>query len=586
MPPKRKVLVAFEEDLPGSDQKRQRKIAVSIDPNATNAELVKEIADAFDTPATMTLEFAGGFELRAQDGVDMIGDNDIVIARSISIADSDIPQSHVLVPSSPSAPAQLPPSEDLDTVKRFKIAFVTAEHAATHAKETPRDQSEPESGVFGFDGEFVSQNTTLRDLKNEAARVLEWTSPDAMDVEPAVCVHEREGGCSCNIAQEIERYGLSTTFHCRLTVDGSRCGHTDCPYSHVELTNIAAAAAPPHCTICMDALAFPCPGCLARAESNAEEPASVKFCPLVQNAGCGHLHHAHCVGPRNSPAAASCPSGCPIARFPREAIDFRILEPHVIIAWDGDKIDRIPVPLPTGDVVTLDTNAMISLVERFLQEHQFALPGLCLRVHFRDPVTEAVRFTGSTLLSVCPSSSHLNQAFRRFPLFQTMVPKAIQPNPTPFSVDLHTSHAPIVACGCTQIKELFSSPSTETSSLETVLLYVVKRKTESAAVGTPEGRRRRASSSCARVRCTAIPACHSHARRITAQQNTVGGGEGGACGSALPRAERLLVAGPFSDHEPRDASLRNGSHPASPHRWCSRPPHQIRRKIASCPVPS
>ncbi|KAJ6529335.1 hypothetical protein B0H19DRAFT_1384995 [Mycena capillaripes] len=84
----------------------------------------------------------------------------------------------------------------------------------------------------------------------------------------------------------------------------------------------------------------PCPPCLARAERAGDEPASVRFCPLVQNAGCGHLHHAHCVGSHNTAAPASCPSGCLVARFPREDTNSQAFEPHLIIAWDGDKKNR------------------------------------------------------------------------------------------------------------------------------------------------------------------------------------------------------------------------------------------------------
>ncbi|KAF7335602.1 putative bifunctional E2/E3 enzyme [Mycena venus] len=363
---------------------------------------------------------------------------------------------------------------------------MTAELAVAHAKDTPREQSEPSNGVFGFDGQFISGNTTLHDLENEAARVLRWISPDSMDVDGgAVCVHDNPGDCSCHIAGEIERYGLSSTFHCRFNVDGTPCAHAECPYSHAELSD-STTAAPPHCSICMDALVFPCPACLARAQSAGDEPASVLFCPLVQNAGCGHLHHAHCVGPRNSPARTGCPSGCAAVRFPREAIDFQTLEPHLIVAWDGDKIDKIAVPFSGPASVTLTTDAIVQLVETFLQGHQFALPGLSLRVHFRDPVTESVTFTRSTLVSVCPSSSHLNQGHRRFDLFPTIVTKPIPQPAGPHSVDLHTAHAPIIACGCTPIKDLFSSSGTTSTTLaQSIVLYAVKRKT-AAQAQTPD----------------------------------------------------------------------------------------------------
>jgi hypothetical protein len=78
----------------------------------------------------------------------MIADNDIITARSANTGDA--------------GPNLLPPSlSDSDTTERFKIKFVTAEHAVIHARQTPRERSEPVNGVIGFDGEFVSGNTTL-----------------------------------------------------------------------------------------------------------------------------------------------------------------------------------------------------------------------------------------------------------------------------------------------------------------------------------------------------------------------------------------------------------------------------------------
>jgi hypothetical protein len=66
-------------------------------------------------------------------------------------------------------------------------------------------------------------------------------------------------------------------------------------------------------------------------------------------------------------------------------------DPHLIVVWDGDKVDKIPVPSSTdGSLITLSTEAVIALVETFLEERQSALPGLSLRVHFRDPVAECV----------------------------------------------------------------------------------------------------------------------------------------------------------------------------------------------------
>ncbi|KAJ7737751.1 hypothetical protein B0H16DRAFT_103670 [Mycena metata] len=467
MSQKRRILVAFEEDLIANDQvrtKRQRKIAISIDINATNADLAKEIANTLNQPS-VTLEISGGFELREQDGVDLIAEGDIVTAKLANTIFSNIGDA-ILEAMPPALP---------DTAERFKFEFITAEQALSHARATPRAQSEPSSGSKAFDGEHISGNTTLRDLQAEAARVLQWNLPDAMDVD---CVHHPESVCSCQIAQEIERHGLASTLHCRFSVDGSSCGNGDCPYSHAELTG-SMTSGPPHCSICMDALVFPCPRCLERAEKAGDEPGSVRFCPLVQNAGCGHLHHAHCVGPRTNPAAANCPSGCAMAKFPREPADFDSLKPaHLIMAWDGDKIERIPIPFPhrgvlrDAGVTVITTDAVVAIVEGVLQHRGVSLSGLSLRIHFRDPVTETVRFSRSTLVSVCPASSHLNRGHRRFPLFPALTHNPTLSRTSAASIDLHTSHGPIIACGCTPIKELFTPA-------DSIVLYVVKRRGDS-----------------------------------------------------------------------------------------------------------
>ncbi|KAJ7155009.1 hypothetical protein C8R46DRAFT_1226970 [Mycena filopes] len=444
---------------------------VSIDVTATNADLAKEVATTLNQPS-VTLEISGGFELRDQDGVDSIAEGDIVTAKLANTP-------RVAAAPPPPLVAEAPA---LDTTDRFRFTFVTAQQALSHARATPRECTEALNGTVGFDGEFISGNITLRDLQVEAARVLQWSVPeDSMDVD---CVHHTEGVCSCEIAQEIERHGLSTTCHCRFSVDGSPCGDAECPYSHAELTGSMPSGAP-HCSICMDALAFPCPPCLARAEKTGDEPASVRFCPLVQNAGCGHLHHAHCVGPRTNPAPANCPSGCAMARFPREATDFfEPLElPHLVMAWDGDKIERIPVPGPNVvegvsrdvGVTVMTTDAVVAIVEATLQRLGFYLPGLSLHIHFRDPMTECVYLLYSFQHPHNVIPLHLNRGQRRFALFPALM---LTPNLTPSppsgpSIDLHTSHAPIIACGCTPIKQLFTPA-------EEIVLYVVKRRVQNA----------------------------------------------------------------------------------------------------------
>jgi hypothetical protein len=114
----------------------------------------------------------------------------------------------------------------------------------------------------------------------------------------------------------------------------------------------------------------------------------------MQNAGCGHLHHAHCFRMSKN-AIVGCPSGCPRDKFPREASVFDPPTPHIIIVWDGDKIDKIPIAAPQDEFtqhtpLKLTSDEVIRLVREFLSSKQFALPGLALRIHSRDPVAEYV----------------------------------------------------------------------------------------------------------------------------------------------------------------------------------------------------
>lgn len=71
----------------------------------------------------------------------------------------------------------------------------------------------------------------------------------------------------------------------------------------------------------------------------------------------------------------------------------------------------------------------------------------------------------------------MNQVYRRFGIFQGQslvpVPKAPEKD---FYVDFHTDHAPIIACGCTSLKDLFL---TNEGSTTTISLYVIKRKSRS-----------------------------------------------------------------------------------------------------------
>ena len=87
----------------------------------------------------------------------------------------------------------------------------------------------------------------------------------------------------------------------------------------------------------------------------------------------------------------------------------------------------------------------------------------------------AVTFTQTTLVSVCSSSTHSNQNYRRFDLFSALHAPVPYTNPraNTFTVDFHTAESPIVSCGCTVLKDLF--PRTlPTAAGGIILLYVVE----------------------------------------------------------------------------------------------------------------
>ncbi|KAJ7636568.1 hypothetical protein FB45DRAFT_447877 [Roridomyces roridus] len=493
---KRTIRVVFEDDSAGSDRPPKiRKTAISIHADATNAELAKEIADTFNQSAGIRMEIDGGFKLRPQDTIDVIEPNFIVSARVCAPPSPDVGTDTIdlieeeivsdLLDSSSAPPLKQEPidtkaeHQDMpldtpDAIERYKIGFITADHAIAHAKGTAKEQTEATNGVLAFDGEMISGNTTLSDLEREAARVLQWSSSDdaSMNVDEVPCHHD-DFACSCSISQKLEKDGIFDTLHCRFTRDGSDCMLDDCPYSHSKLFDVPDAKSST-CSLCEEDLTSPCHRCVTSKE---------EFCPLVQNAGCGHLHHAHCLRSESDLRVARCPAGCPVQRFPREAVDFGTSEPHLIIVWDGDKVDRIPIQVDgvaPGAPIILTADKTVELVEAFLEARTTALSNLSLRVHSRDPKTNTVRFTHSALVSVCPLSSHLDQGNRFMPLFpvkafeaadrQTSMPRSTGSG---FKVDLHTSGAPIIACGCVSIRQLLSS-STVTAT-GTIWLYAVKR---------------------------------------------------------------------------------------------------------------
>ncbi|KAJ7581814.1 hypothetical protein C8J56DRAFT_1029289 [Mycena floridula] len=458
-----------------------RKINFSIAPTAKIHDLTSETAATFKISTHgLVLTDSEGCEMRPEDSVDIIVEGELVTARYGSTTLDDDDDDVEMRPISPQKPHPAPQdssSSSPDPVDRLQIRLVTAEMARRHANATPKETSEPPNSIPAFDGEFINANMSLGDLQVQSCSMLDWNNSPDFVMREDHCNHPDSRSCSCVAAQEIEEFGLATTYHCRRTIDGTNCAEPDCQYSHAKLT-VNNSEGPLHCSVCDDALGFPCPTCLKKAADSNLGPDSVVDCPLVQNAGCHHLHHAHCLGARSRGSSArGCPSGCPTAQFPREPVVFGMTQPHLIIVWNGDKISRIPVPKRAfiqGDRQGLTTDKVVSLVEDFLTKQKCAHAGLSLRIHARDPTTETLFFTLSTLVSVCSAVRHTSQSHRRFDLFPTQAPKPITPRhltKNSFSVDFHTDKGPIMACRCTRLKDLFPS-----SNGLPIVLYVVRRK--------------------------------------------------------------------------------------------------------------
>ena len=68
-------------------------------------------------------------------------------------------------------------------------------------------------------------------------------------------------------------------------------------------------------------------------------------------------------------------------------------DPPTPPAWDGDKIDYVPIPVPQSGFaqsapLQLTSDEVVSLIHNFLSSKGFALPGLFLRIYSRDVMTE------------------------------------------------------------------------------------------------------------------------------------------------------------------------------------------------------
>jgi hypothetical protein len=172
----------------------------------------------------------------------------------------------------------------------------------------------------------------------------------------------------------------------------------------------------------------------------------------------------------NKDAVAGCPSGCAREKYPREASIFDPSTPQIILAWDGDKIDMIPLPAPQGEVtpgtpIQLTSDEVIHLVREFLSSRQFALPGLSLRIHSRNPVAEYVLLLSTLRATGDDVSRNLSELL-------------VSPNrhSSPFATPLRILSKPITDSGSSQTR----IPSRHRSLSKDSMLISIHRSPQSS----------------------------------------------------------------------------------------------------------
>jgi hypothetical protein len=81
---------------------------------------------------------------------------------------------------------------------------------------------------------------------------------------------------------------------------------------------------------------------------------------------------------------------------------------------------------------------------------------------------------------------HTHRAHHRFPIFPNQdTPPTHSPPKRSFHIDLHTSQYPIIACGCTRLRDLFGTEG-DARVDTSIVLYAVKRQAE-AGEAAPRG---------------------------------------------------------------------------------------------------
>ncbi|KAJ7230547.1 hypothetical protein GGX14DRAFT_583780 [Mycena pura] len=451
---RRRIPVEFEDASLFS--RKKRKMMISLPSNSTIGDLSHEIATTLEVDVgQLGLFTMQDFELRLKDDLDTIMDGEIVHAKRLAdkgissssgttTGDEDVPMVDIN-PDPISEHVSIVPEEDIQS-PRVRIDFVTAELARKYAKATPKEISVPSNGVAAFNGKVMFKERLL---------VYSSSMPTESHSNCLPAITWRRGTAVASSLKSLTREVHSKRF----IVDF---------LSTANLVGIMV--------VHTRTLRFRC-----QIDLHHTAQSVVMHWPFLVPIACSKRRELG-TGPNLMLGVTTCITLIALdqEKVHREPTEFNAQEPHLTLVWSGDRVEKIPIlKAASGNFITLSTDEVISIVQAFLTENDSRVPGLSLRIYSRDPVAEEVKFVKSTLLSICSTSTHTNQNYRRFELFpelakgkgsMTLAGPQSQPS---FSVDLHTSECSIVACNCSTLRELFPRVATEKKS--NLLFFVVKR---------------------------------------------------------------------------------------------------------------
>ncbi|THH31004.1 hypothetical protein EUX98_g3179 [Antrodiella citrinella] len=381
--------------------------------------------------------------------------------------------------------------------KRVRIALVTPELARN-------GESQASSKIMAFGGSTVSTSMSMDVVRRETARSLGWLDDEdafGINTHDESAPHIPTGTCSCTTANQMfvgkhRSFPLSVTIR-RINIEtlqpvdlancivlGKLTGHIvvagivriliresvrliHSPYVHHLIVRHPASGVLGTSPTELDC--FPCEKCLKALDDG--HPTAESECPLVQNAGCNHIFHAHCYF-AHATDSTRCPAGCSASMITREAIPFDTREPHLLIVHSGFTIDNVPIPRTSrtsdSSVILTDKSVMAILSERYAGQG----PALTVRMFGRTN-QGLVTFRHSSIVSICCATRHATpDGIVRFPLNEASHRLS---QVRRYNIDLHTFRSPIF----NESPDLTISGlglDDEVENNAEITLYVVKRK--------------------------------------------------------------------------------------------------------------